>query len=439
MSESFITESLDVPLLPRTFTEIEVWHRSERGAAVLYRAQRMGKWWMLKGLKEEYSGNPLYEGLLRKEFDICSHLMCVGVAQVVSLEPVPGLGTCIVMEYVEGMTLREAMEKGTMSTASFRAVFLQLCDTLAYIHSQQIVHRDLKPENILLMRNGGYVKLIDFGFSDADDYAILKQPAGTRRYAAPELLEGQHVDCRADLYSLGVMIEEWMGDASLTPWNKWKWRRVAKRCTEKNPSLRYSSVEEMKQAFLQAEKRPLVWHWTLRLVLCGLAVAGIYTIWFFPHKQEDPDIQLAPVENIKRVERTVPVRSVPLASDSSTAGSVPSIRTTSSSPSSGNEVEGLSKEIDRKTLAFMHSLYAMMADSTLSVEKRQKAYDDSYQEAEQMVRQEVEKVIPVGTQGYTECYTMMHQVMQERFKQYNLSHQQEILRLLGKMNEQRER
>lgn len=58
---------------------------------------------------------------------------------------------------------------------------MQTCAALDYIHRRQIIHRDLKPENIMLTGNGGNVKLIDFGYSDTDSYAVLKQPAGTRR------------------------------------------------------------------------------------------------------------------------------------------------------------------------------------------------------------------------------------------------------------------
>ena len=55
-----------------------------------------------------------------------------------------------------------------------------------YIHAKQIVHRDLKPSNIMITHNGNHVKLIDFGLSDNDDFALLKQPAGTPGYISPE-------------------------------------------------------------------------------------------------------------------------------------------------------------------------------------------------------------------------------------------------------------
>ena len=103
-------------------------------------------------------------------------------------------GPCIVMEYIDGVTLDKFLE-GKPSKQLRRKVVDQLIDALAYIHGKQIVHRDLKPSNILVTRNGSNVKIIDFGLSDADDYAILKQAAGTLKYMAPEQNKGRYATC----------------------------------------------------------------------------------------------------------------------------------------------------------------------------------------------------------------------------------------------------
>jgi serine/threonine protein kinase len=81
-------------------------------------------------------------------------------------------------------------------------------DAVEYIHRKGIVHRDLKPENIIITRNGEHVKLIDFGLADADQYAVLKQPAGTPKYMSPEQKERAEADERNDIYSLGVIMEQ---------------------------------------------------------------------------------------------------------------------------------------------------------------------------------------------------------------------------------------
>ena len=168
-------------VMTNRFTEVERLYQSTRGHAVIYRAQRMGKWHVLKCLKPELADNPLYLGLLQKEFEIGYKLSHPNIAQTIGFERVDGLGPCVVMEYIDGGTLRGVLDGGGLSRADALLMLSQVCDALSYIHGRQIIHRDLKPENIMITANGGNVKLIDFGYSDADSYAVLKQPAGTRR------------------------------------------------------------------------------------------------------------------------------------------------------------------------------------------------------------------------------------------------------------------
>lgn len=94
------------------------------------------------------------------------------------------LGLCIVMEYVDGISLKELMIQGKLTQPLAYKFIRELCEALHYIHSKQLVHKDLKPENIIITHNGYNVKLIDFGLSDRDDYDTLKIPAGTKKYLA---------------------------------------------------------------------------------------------------------------------------------------------------------------------------------------------------------------------------------------------------------------
>lgn len=110
----------------------------------------------------------------------------------VGIEQVDGVGECIVLEYVTGQTLDQVQG----SRADRRRWFEQLVEAVGYIHSQQVVHSDLKPQNIIVTDNGHNVKLIDFGLADADNFAELKQPAGTLRYVSPEQQNGGNADVR---------------------------------------------------------------------------------------------------------------------------------------------------------------------------------------------------------------------------------------------------
>lgn len=144
-----------------------------KGFNILCKAKRYGRWWVLKGLKEPYRQDENYKNLLHKEFDILISLQHPNIVSAYSMEEIPEMGICIVMEWIDGITLEHWSGRKTEG----EDIFLQLLDAVHYIHAKQIVHRDLKPSNIMITHNGNHVKLIDFGLSDTDDFAILKQPA----------------------------------------------------------------------------------------------------------------------------------------------------------------------------------------------------------------------------------------------------------------------
>ena len=108
---------------------------SSRGYSLLKRAKRHGRWWMLKGLKEQYRQDTVYRALLQKEYEITSQLQHPMVVSVFSLEEVEGLGLCIVMEWIEGLTLKEWLAQGNHSRKQRRHVADMLLEALAYVQS----------------------------------------------------------------------------------------------------------------------------------------------------------------------------------------------------------------------------------------------------------------------------------------------------------------
>lgn len=211
----------------------------------LFKAVRYGKYFVLKGLKEKYRDNNLYRGLIIKEFDILVSLNHPNIVRCYGIEEVEDLGLCIIMEYVDGVTLDKFLETKP-SSAQRRKVVKQMLNAMDYYHELQLVHRDLKPSNILITNNAHNVRIIDFGLADTDYYAVFKEPAFTRQYASPEQLNGEKLDCRSDIYSFGKVL------AKIFP-NRYK--RIAKKCSKEKRKERYPNADYVYQAMFSVKKK----------------------------------------------------------------------------------------------------------------------------------------------------------------------------------------
>ena len=261
-----------------TGNDIELIHTSKDGFNELYRVCKNGRFFVYKALKEDFRGNLLYEELLTKDFDIGFSLTHPGLCQYFGKISHPTIGNCIVMEWIDGCTLEEFITTKGISRQLAQKIICEICDALDYMHRKQVIHRDLKPENILITHNGQNVKIIDFGLSDTDSFATFKAPAGTKIYASPELLAGETIDNRSDIWSLGVMISE------LHPFYK----HVAKKCLNRNKDQRSATAVEVKKAIMK-EKTRRVWNG----FLCGLVCICLFTVIFIiknniPKQTEEP-------------------------------------------------------------------------------------------------------------------------------------------------------
>lgn len=211
----------------------------------LFKAVRYGKYFVLKGLKEKYRDNNLYRGLIIKEFDILVSLNHPNIVRCYGIEEVEDLGLCIIMEYVDGVTLGEFLETKP-SSAQRRKVVKQILNAMDYYHELQLVHRDLKPSNILITNNAHNVRIIDFGLADTDYYAVFKEPAFTRQYASPEQLNGEKLDCRSDIYSFGKVL------AKIFPKS---YKRIVKKCSKEKRKERYPNADYVYQAMFSVKKK----------------------------------------------------------------------------------------------------------------------------------------------------------------------------------------
>jgi predicted Ser/Thr protein kinase len=176
----------------------------------------------------------------------------------------------LVMEFVDGVTLRDAMRAKTLTPAEALKVIPQVCDALEYAHKQGVVHRDVKPENILLDKSGK-VKIADFGLAklvDPDGLSLThtRQAMGTPHYMAPEQWERPtEVDHRADIYALGVLLYELLtGELPLGRFDPPSVKaRVDARIDElvlralaKEPGRRYQHASDVKAALANIDRTP---------------------------------------------------------------------------------------------------------------------------------------------------------------------------------------
>jgi serine/threonine protein kinase len=135
------------------------------------------------------------------------------IVRTVAVEAVDEQALAIVMQYVEGGTLRDALSEGRVRRGPRRAVLRDVAAALSYAHEHGVVHRDVKPENIFLDRTTGRALLSDFGIARSleGDTALTATGSalGTPTYMSPEQIDGCRPDGRSDIYSLG----SWVGAA----------------------------------------------------------------------------------------------------------------------------------------------------------------------------------------------------------------------------------
>jgi serine/threonine-protein kinase len=161
----------------------------------------------------------------RVELEAASRIRHPGLARVFAMGYDPRENLYVVQEFVKGKPLRALMEGSTPPDPLFAVKKTQfISSALAALHKGDVVHRDLKPENILLRAPDEAPVLVDFGIAYVPDFEGGFGPTGiqgTLPFIAPELLQGEPASCKADIYSLGVVLYEWL--ARRLPWDsKWK-------------------------------------------------------------------------------------------------------------------------------------------------------------------------------------------------------------------------
>jgi serine/threonine-protein kinase len=177
---------------------------------------RLGRDVAIKLLRADLSRDPAFEGRFRREAQSAASLNSPSIVAVYDTGEADLDGTTtpyIVMEYVEGQTLRELLAaEGRLLPQRALEITAAVCTALEQAHAAGIVHRDIKPSNIMITPTGE-VKVMDFGIARAltSSTATMTQTAavvGTAHYLSPEQARGEHVDARSDIYSTGCLLYE---------------------------------------------------------------------------------------------------------------------------------------------------------------------------------------------------------------------------------------
>ena len=246
---------------------------------------RLGRDVAVKVLREDLARDPAFQARFRREAQSAASLDAPGIVAVYDTGEDERGVPWIVMEYVDGRTLRDVLTtEGRLLPERALEVAADVCAALDAAHAAGMVHRDIKPANVMLTSQGE-VKVMDFGIAQAaagNESTMTQTQAviGTAAYLSPEQARGEHVDARSDIYSTGCLLYElvtgsppFVGDSAvavayqhvredpvppshhdsgLSELAAANLDAVVLKAMAKNPANRYQSADEMREDLLRA-------------------------------------------------------------------------------------------------------------------------------------------------------------------------------------------
>jgi len=260
----FAFEPPPISELAQLFPQLEILEclgRGGMGAVYKARQPRLDRFVALKILAPEKQTDPQFAERFEREARVLARLNHPHIVSVFDFGENQGR-FYLLMEFVDGLTLRQILKSGKLSSEEALKLVPQICEALQYAHQQGIVHRDIKPENILLDKESR-LKIADFGIAKiagtetrGPSLTGARDVIGTPHYMAPEQVETPlSVDHRADIYSLGVVFYEMLtGELPLGKFSPPSQRvqvdvrldEVVLHALEKEPGRRYQQASQVK-------------------------------------------------------------------------------------------------------------------------------------------------------------------------------------------------
>src|ERR1700733_11409002 len=189
----------------------------EGGMGVVYRARQMSidRMIALKMLNQQMQGDQQWVQRFASEAKTCSRLQHPNPIRMFDFGQTQDGRLFMTMEFLDGVSLRDALQKGPIAPQRVVKILIQCCASLAEAHSIGIIHRDIKPDNVFLLNMAGssdFVKLLDFSVAHLLEGERMKTQGGvvfgTPQYMSPEQGRGMPLDARSDIYALGVLAFE---------------------------------------------------------------------------------------------------------------------------------------------------------------------------------------------------------------------------------------
>ena len=217
---------------------------TESSTAFTYRRSIGGKLYFMKKLRPEFYNDVCYRDAFFKEYDAGKKIISPYIVEYYGIKD-DADGLYILMEYIQGRTLKEKIGKEPeyFTKSNIKKFLLQLCKALKTLHSNNIVHLDISPNNILFAQASNDIKIIDLGFCLSNYNNNTR--GHTAGFSAPEAQssDAKEINASSDIYSIGALLEyiEKNSGTSLPRYAK----KIKERCLQPQKEKRYQSVEEI--------------------------------------------------------------------------------------------------------------------------------------------------------------------------------------------------